>query len=96
MPEGVSAFLFDPGVLQDLVVPLAEVDRACVLSLLITDERGILAEVELATQIFDRFDGGVVERDVPLARRAFQLADLDLAPAVDLRTVTAVDLLAPR
>ena len=48
--------LLDPGVLQDLVVPLAEVDRAGVLPLLITDERGVLAEVELAAQILDRFD----------------------------------------
>ena len=37
--KAVESFLLDPGVLQDLVIPLAEVDRAGVLPLLITDER---------------------------------------------------------
>ncbi len=93
VPEGVQTFLLDPGVLQDLVIPLAEVDRAGVLPLLIAHERRVLAEVEFLPQILDRFDGGVVEGNVPLARRALELADLDLAPAVDLRTVAAVDFL---
>ena len=47
----VESFLLDPGVLQDFVIPLAEVDRAGVLPLLIAHERGVLAEVEFFAKI---------------------------------------------
>ena len=71
MAKRVQAFRFYSCRLEDSVESFAEVDRSGDFSVFVGDERTVLAEVEFFSQIFNHFDGGVVERNVTLARCAF-------------------------
>ena len=50
MPEGVQTFLLDPGVFQDLVIPLAEVDGAGVDARLTEGQRLIAHEQGVSSE----------------------------------------------
>ena len=70
MSQAVEAFCFYAGCLENSVEPFAEVDRSGDISVFVRDERAVLAEVKFLAEVFDHLDGGVVERDVALARGA--------------------------
>ena len=67
----MQAFCFYPSRPEYSVEAFAEVDGSGDFAVLVRDERTVLAKVELASQVFDHFDSGIVERDVALARCAF-------------------------
>ena len=63
----MQAFRFDAGGFENSVESLAEIDWSSDFSVLVGNERAVLAEVEFFAEVFDHLDGGVVERDVALA-----------------------------
>ena len=82
MAEAVKTFCFNACRLEDPVESFAEVDGSGNFSVLVRDKRSVLAEVVLASQVFDHFDSGIVERDVALACCALEFADDHLSPAL--------------
>ena len=54
--EAVETFCFDARGFEDPVESFAEVDGAGNLSVLVGDERAVLAEVEFLAEVFDHFD----------------------------------------
>jgi len=90
--EAVETFCFDARGFEDPVESFAEVDGAGNLSVLVGDERAVLAEVKFFAEVFDHLDRGVVERDVTLAGGALQLADSHLSAALCGDSVALADL----
>ena len=80
--EAVETFCFDARGFEDPVESFAEVDGAGNLSVLVGDERAVLAEVKFFAEVFDHFDCSVVERDITLACGALELADSHLSAAL--------------
>ena len=90
--EAVQAFCFDAGCFEDSVESFAEVDRSGNISVLVGDERAVLAEVEFLAQVFDHLNCCVVERDIALAGGALELADDHLSAALGGDSVALADL----
>ena len=74
--------LFQSGRLQNAVVSFPEVYRLGITSVFIRDERAVLSEVPLRSQIQNSIHRCLIEGHIPLAGGALQLADLYL-PAAD-------------
>lgn len=75
MAERVQAFRFDAGGFENSVESLTEIHWSGDFAVLVGDQRTVLAEVEFFAQVFNHFDGGVVERNIVLACGAFEFAD---------------------
>ena len=60
--------------------------------MLIRDEWAVLAEVEFFAEVFDHFDGGIVERDVSSAGGTLEIADDHLSAALRGDAVALADL----
>ena len=67
MSEGMGSPLLQSSRLEDAVVPLPEIDWPGVVTVLISDERRILSEVPLRSQIQDGLYRSLVEGHIPLA-----------------------------
>ena len=65
--EGMEPPLFQASRFQDAVVSLSKVYRPGITSVFIRDERGVLSEVSLRSQIQDGLYRSLVEGHIPLA-----------------------------
>ena len=83
--DRVQTFLLNARRFEDAVVPPPEIHRARVAAIFVGDQRRVHTEVTLGSQVEDGVDRRLVERHVALARRALELADLDLPAARELR-----------
>ena len=65
--EGMEPPLFQASRFQDAVVSLSKVYRPGITSVFIRDERGVLSEVSLRSQIQDGIYCRLIEGHIPLA-----------------------------
>lgn len=79
--EGIEPPLFQSGRLQNAVVSFPEVYWPGITSVFIRDERAVLSEVPLRSQIQNSIHHCLIEGHIPLAGGRFQFADLYLSAA---------------
>ena len=91
--EGMESPLFQSGRLQNAVVSFPEVYWPGITSVFIRDERAVLSEVPLRSQIQNSIHRYLIEGYIPLAGGRFQFADLYLSAAGGFAPLPPGDLL---
>ena len=79
--EGMEPPLFQASRFQDAVVSLSKVYRPGITSVFIRDERGVLSEISLRSQIQDGVYCRLIEGHIPFAGGALQFTDFHLSAA---------------
>ena len=90
--EGMEPPLFQSGRLQNAVVSFPEVYWPGITSVFIRDERAVLSEVPLRSQIQNSIHRCLVKGYIPLAGGGLQLTDSDLSSAGGFGSLPPGDL----